>query len=57
MAFVITDECVSCGDCGTICDDNKIYAISMGNVHYEIDPGKCTSCGACVSVCQVGAIS
>ena len=48
MAYVISDECISCGSC-------PVGAISQGADHYEIDAGTCISCGACASVCPVGA--
>ena len=34
MAFVITDECLSCGSCAAQC---PAEAIEMGELHYEID--------------------
>lgn len=54
MAYVISDECISCGACVGNC---PVGAISMGDVHYEIDADKCISCGACAGNCPVGAIS
>ena len=53
MAYVISDECVSCGTCISEC---PVEAISEGEP-YEIDPDKCTECGACAAVCPVEAIS
>ena len=38
MAFVITDECLSCGSCAAQC---PAEAIDMGELHYEIDQSKC----------------
>ena len=38
MAFVITDECLSCGSCAAQC---PAEAIDMGDLHYEIDASKC----------------
>ena len=52
MAYVIFDECISCGSCESGC---PVGAISQGADHYEIDAGTCISCGACASVCPVGA--
>ncbi len=54
MAHVISDECISCGACQSVCPTE---AISPGDTKYEIDPEKCIDCGACVDVCPVGAIS
>ena len=54
MAYVISDECVSCGSCEPECPVN---AISQGENIYEIDAEKCTDCGACAAVCPVECIS
>ena len=50
MAYVISDDCISCGTCEGEC---PVGAISMG---YEIDPNACTDCGTCAGVCPVEAI-
>ena len=52
MAYVITDECVSCGTCAGEC---PVEAISAGDV-YVIDPDKCIDCGTCAGVCPSEAI-
>jgi ferredoxin len=54
MAYVISDECVSCGTCAASCPVN---AISEGSEHYIIDPETCISCGTCAGDCPVSAIS
>ena len=38
MAYVITDECVSCGSCAAECPSE---AISEGADHFEIDADAC----------------
>ena len=53
MAFVITDECLSCGSCAAQC---PAEAIDMGDLHYEIDQSKCLECGACAAQCPAEAI-
>ena len=53
MAFVITDECLSCGSCAAQC---PAEAIDMGELHYEIDQSKCLECGACQAQCPAEAI-
>ena len=53
MAFVITDECVSCGTCAGEC---PAEAISEGASHYEINTDLCLDCGTCESACPTGAI-
>lgn len=53
MAYVINDDCISCGTCEGEC---PVGAISMGADHYEIDANACTDCGTCAGVCPVEAI-
>ena len=54
MAYVISDECVSCGACADGCPGE---AISEGDGKYVIDPEACLDCGACEATCPNGAIS
>jgi len=54
MAYVISDDCTSCGTCAAGC---PVEAISEGDVKYEIDPDLCTDCGTCADECPVEAIS
>ena len=54
MAYVIGDECVSCGACVGGCPAG---AISEGDTHYEIDAEACIDCGACAGTCPSGAIT
>ncbi len=54
MAYVISDECISCGACEATC---PCEAIAEGANHYEIDPDKCVDCGSCAAGCPVEAIS
>ncbi|MBN2584679.1 MAG: 4Fe-4S binding protein [Planctomycetes bacterium] len=53
MAYVIGDDCVSCGTCEPEC---PVEAISQGDDKYVIDAEKCTECGACAEVCPVECI-
>ena len=53
MAYVISDECVSCGTCESECP----AAISQGDDHYVIDADSCMDCGTCADACPTGAIS
>ncbi len=52
MAYVINDECISCGACEGEC---PVAAISEGDGKFEIDPATCIECGACNGVCPVSA--
>ena len=54
MAYVITDDCVSCGSCAEVCPAD---AISEGDGKYVIDADACLDCGTCEGVCPTGAIS
>ena len=52
MAYVISDDCISCGACAAVC---PVEAISEVASHYEINADVCVDCGACAGVCPVGA--
>ena len=54
MAYVISDECISCGACEAEC---PVSCISAGDGKYEIDADACVDCGACEAACPTGAIS
>ena len=53
MAYVISDECVSCGTCEVEC---PVCAISEGDDKYVIDADTCVECGTCSEACPTGAI-
>ena len=52
MAYIINDDCISCGACTGEC---PVECISEGNGKYEINADVCVSCGACAEACPVGA--
>jgi len=54
MAYVISDDCISCGACADQCPTS---CIEMGDDHYVINADECASCGACADACPVSAIS
>lgn len=54
MAYVISDDCVSCGSCAAEC---PVSAISEGDAHFEINADECIDCGTCAATCPVGAIA
>ena len=53
MAYVITDECLSCGTCEGEC---PVSAISEGDGKNEINADECVDCGTCAGVCPAEAI-
>ena len=53
MAYVFSDECVSCGTCAAEC---PAEAISEGAEHFEIDADACLDCGTCADACPTEAI-
>lgn len=54
MAYIISDDCISCGACAGEC---PVGAISEGDGKYVIDADACVECGACAGVCPVSAPS
>ena len=52
MAYVINDECISCGACVDAC---PVSCISEGDSIYVIGESECIECGACADVCPVDA--
>ena len=52
MAYVISEDCISCGVCAGNC---PVSAISEGDGKYVIDADSCIDCGACAENCPVGA--
>lgn len=54
MAYVISDDCISCGSCESEC---PVEAISEGDGKYQINADVCIDCGACADSCPTDAIS
>lgn len=54
MAYVIGEDCISCGACAADC---PVEAIAEGDGKFEIDADTCIDCGACAANCPVEAIN
>ena len=54
MAYVISDECISCGACASEC---PVEAISEVDCKYVIAAATCSDCGNCSNVCPVVLIT
>lgn len=52
MAYVINDECISCGACAPEC---PVSCISEGEGKFVISESECIECGACAGACPVDA--
>ena len=52
MAYIINDDCISCGACESECPTS---CISEGDGKYIIKESDCISCGSCAGVCPVSA--
>lgn len=55
MKAKITNSCICCGTCASICPMGAISMAASGD-KYEVDPNKCIGCGACINACPVEAI-
>ena len=59
MSMKITDECISCGSCETVC---PVDAISEGDETYVINSSTCIECVGhfdspqCADICPVDCI-
>jgi len=52
LAYIINDECISCGACESEC---PVSCIEQGDPIYTVKIEECISCGACAGVCPVNA--
>jgi len=50
----LSDRCVLCGTCGTICPQG---VHSLSDSGHTIDRDRCTVCGRCVEACPSGALA
>ena len=51
--YFITDACIGCETCGTVCPQN---CIDFSNTPAVIAQDHCLRCGNCAEVCPVGAV-
>lgn len=52
--YFITDKCIGCGKCLSVCPQN---CIGKGSPKpYNIRQNNCLHCGGCLEICPVGAI-
>jgi len=52
MAYIITENCISCGACSSEC---PVGCISQGEEIFVVEESACISCGTCAGVCPVDA--
>ena len=52
MPYCISNECIACGTCQSVC---PAEAITEGS-SYSINANLCLECGTCADACPVGAI-
>jgi ferredoxin len=52
MAYIISEDCISCGACAAQC---PVSCISEGDEKYVIDESACVDCGSCADACPVSA--
>ncbi|NOQ92945.1 MAG: 4Fe-4S dicluster domain-containing protein, partial [Flavobacteriaceae bacterium] len=60
------DQCIGCGNCSTICQNDAIDMISLENIEGSagdsglrprIDHGRCCWCALCIDVCPTGSLN
>ena len=51
--YFITDACIGCGSCVSVCPQNCIIT---DNIPYVIEQDHCLHCGNCMTACPAGAI-
>ena len=60
------DQCIGCGNCSTICQNDAIDMISLDNIdgskgdsglRPRVDNGRCCWCALCVDVCPTGSLN
>lgn len=51
--YFITDACIGCGSCVSVCPQNCIMTDSLP---YVIEQDHCLHCGGCLAACPAGAV-
>ncbi len=51
--YFITEDCIGCGSCTSVCPQNCIID---GSVPYVIEQEHCLHCGNCFEACPTGAV-
>ncbi|MCL2846323.1 MAG: 4Fe-4S binding protein [Firmicutes bacterium] len=51
----ITNDCINCMACASVCDFDAIREAESGEKH-EVIPENCTYCQTCMGMCPVSAI-
>jgi len=54
MPSVVSNNCVKCGTCASVC---PVSAFHISDTQYVVDPDTCIDCGVCISECPQSAIS
>ena len=66
MHFNDLEECIGCGNCSTICQNQAIDMIRIEGIEGKtgdsglrprVDNGRCCWCGLCVEVCPTGSLN
>jgi len=54
----ITEDCINCGACESMCPEGAIYHDDTKGTanEYHVDQSKCTYCESCPGMCPVSAI-
>ena len=66
LHFNDLDQCIGCGNCSTICQNDAIDMIPLDNIEGKegdsglrprVDNGRCCWCALCIDVCPTGSLN